>query len=184
MSAQAYFSVIEWPPGSTEERRSEFLSRALGMDRYLARQAVLRGVPQVIARTDAKKATRAVAALRQRNGFAFAPTEQDMGGRSEVVQARQLISGQGSAFMARPHRGNPLVFDARAITLMVRASLRSSVSRQQDHGSAASAAGAVAGAYLVGGVAGVAIAGAAMESGGSTRENERQPDRSPRHPSQ
>jgi hypothetical protein len=131
----AYVSVIQWSESTGEEARVEGIVRAVGLDPFLAQQALKRGVPQVIAAIPAEGAGAAVAALHRAGAVAMAPTRSAMRAMSGVVRARRLAEGGetatagGLAYAVEAWRGEGLSFRVADLFLMVRASLRDSITR-------------------------------------------------------
>ena len=141
MLDKAYVSIIEWSGLLDEPARIALLTRVLGMDGYHARQAVRRGVPQVILRTDVDKAEAALDAFHAVGVLAFAPTQSQLDERADFHAAKRLIAGSGATYLAEAWRGEPRTFDAARTFLLVRASLRSTEKKSiVDQGSAFAAA--------------------------------------------
>lgn len=124
MLDKAYVSIIEWSGLLDEPARIALLTRVLGMDGYLARQAVRRGLPQVVLRTDVDKAEAALDAFHAVGVLAFAPTQSQLDERADFHAAKRLIAGSGATYLVEAWRGEPRTFDAARTFLLVRASLR------------------------------------------------------------
>jgi len=124
MTDAAYVSVIAWPDLMPGQDRIALVERAVGMDRFLAEQAVRRSVPGILRRMDLPDAKRALATLREAGAVAFGPKQSAFENRADFHAAKRLISGSGTSFLAEAWRGEPVVFDAADITVLVRASLR------------------------------------------------------------
>ena len=141
MLDKAYVSIIEWSGLLDEAARITLLTRVLGMDGYHARQAVRRGVPQVVLRTDVDKAEAALDSFHAVGVLAFAPTQSQLDERADFHAAKPLTAGSAATYLAEAWRAEPRTFDAARTFLLVRASLRSTEKKSiVDQGSAIAAA--------------------------------------------
>jgi hypothetical protein len=134
MTDAAYVSVIAWPELMPEEDRIGLIEQAIGLDRFLSEQAVRRSVPSVLRRMDLPDARDALATLRRASAVAFGPKQSAFDERADFHAAKRLISGSGTSFLAEAWRGDPVVFDAANIAVLIRASLRTTEMRAVDQG--------------------------------------------------
>jgi hypothetical protein len=151
----AYLSILEWPGDDPEKDRAATLAAAADMDPYLAAQAVRRGFPGVVTRTDCLAADLAVERLRERSIIAFAPRQSAFANSPPRIKSLAAAAGSSPPmYVCEMWRDEPVVLRTEDIFLIVRASLRASESRTtRESGLNSAAAG-----YVVAGLPGALIA--------------------------
>lgn len=154
---RAYLSVIQWPSSYGEEEAAALVADVLNLDLYSARQRVRHGVPGIISRIQSLDAPRIVQHLTDAGTLAFAASESDIAALGRPIRARGFAAINSSQCSVETFDHGRLTFPTTGIFLLVRGS--PSVTEQRppaplDHADKM----AIGGHYMIGGVAGAAMA--------------------------
>ncbi len=124
MSERVYFAVMAWPPSFDEARRVDALERALGVDRFRARELAKRRVPAIFTRLPPEKAEPVERQFAEWGCAVRGIMASELRPRLEPPLV-QTIEITDDGCVITPWRGEPRTVAAREIMLLVRGHVRS-----------------------------------------------------------
>jgi len=126
-STIAYLSIIRWPDSYTIDDQVEALVEATGMEPFLAKQRVSKGVPAVVHRFEESLAAEVIKPLKARRVQAFVLPHRKLDELPKPIAAKRLIPAEDAPkpmYMCEPWRGEGVGFLTADLVLIVRAQLR------------------------------------------------------------
>ena len=154
---RAYLSVIQWPSSYDEDDAAALVADVLSLDLYSARQRVRQGVPGIISRIQGLDAPRIVQRLTDAGVLAFAAAESDVREMGRPIRVRGFASINSAQCTIETFDHGRITFPTDGIFLLVRGSPSMTEQRPAsplDHADQMT----MGGYYMVGGVAGAAMA--------------------------
>lgn len=124
MSAErAYVSVVRWPEGWDESRRTDVIEKTMGVDRYRARDWARRGAPAMLMRCELDRGEKIAEALRAL-GVGTVAVHTSALAAGLKAQTLRTVARRDGAYELTPLKGPPVELPFSRILALVRGHLR------------------------------------------------------------